>query len=205
MYRRQGDELIGAWKCEVLILYARHDHQGARWCHKLRRVVAGSSLPYMCHRVLGIGVCTQRLDFNVQTAPPKLRKLSPPNIPRLNRPRLLTPHPRINLIHSIERQVQELMLIIPPDVLLLKLLQFLGRRRRLRDLRNKVSRRRFGDSVDQDAQERDFQEEEESDGEAVEHAAAVVEPEFLLLGGVADAGEVGVELGGWLGAGFFVV
>jgi hypothetical protein len=97
------------------------------------------------------------------------------------------------------------MLIIPPDVLLLKLLQFLGRRRRLRDLRNKVSRRRFGDSVDQDAQERDFQEEEESDGEAVEHAAAVVEPEFLLLGGVADAGEVGVQLGGWLGAGFFVV
>jgi hypothetical protein len=134
-----------------------------------------------------------------------LCKLPPPHIPRLNRPRLLTPHPRINLIHSIERQVQELMLIIPPDVLLLKLLQFLGRRRRLRDLRNKVSRRRFGDSVDQDAQERDFQEEEESDGEAVEHAAAVVEPEFLLLGGVADAGEVGVQLGGWLGAGFFVV
>jgi hypothetical protein len=96
------------------------------------------------------------------------------------------------------------MLIVPPNILLLKLLQLLRWRRWLRDLSNEVRGRSFGDSVDQDSQERDFEEEEESDGEAVEHAAAVVEPQFLLLGRVADAGEVGVELGSWLVAEFLV-
>lgn len=87
------------------------------------------------------------------------------------------------------------MLIVPPDVLLLELLRFLRRWRRLGDLGNEVGRRSLGDAVDKHAQERDFEEEEESDCEAVEHAGAVVEPLFLLLGSVADAGEVGIELG----------
>lgn len=87
------------------------------------------------------------------------------------------------------------MLIIPLDILLLELLRFLRRWRRLRDLRNKIRRRCFGDSVDEHAQERDFEKEEERDGEAVKDTGAVVEPLFLLLGSVADTGEVRVELG----------
>jgi hypothetical protein len=124
-----------------------------------------------------------------------LRKLPPLHISsRLSRACLVVPHSRIDLINSIERQAQELVLIIPPDILLLELLQLLRWWRRFRDLGDEIGGRCFGNAVDEHAQKRDFQKEEESDCEAVEYAGAVVEPEFLLLGGVADAGEVGVEL-----------
>lgn len=87
------------------------------------------------------------------------------------------------------------MLVIPPDILLLEFLCLLRWWRRVCNLRNEIGCRCFGDAVDEHAQEGDFQEEEESDCEAVEHAGSVVEPEFLLLRSVADAGEVGIELG----------
>ena len=74
-------------------------------------------------------------------------------------------------------------------------LAHLGRwRRRLGDLRDQIRGRRFSYAVDEDAHEGDSEKHEEEDGEAVEDAGAVVEPLFLLFGGVADAGEVGVEL-----------
>lgn len=87
------------------------------------------------------------------------------------------------------------MLVIPPDILLLEFFRFLWRWRRVCDLGDQIRRRSFSDAVDKHSEERDLEEEEESDREAVKYTRAVVEPEFLLLWTVADAGEVGVKLG----------
>lgn len=87
------------------------------------------------------------------------------------------------------------MLVIPPDILLLEILQLLRWWWRFGDLGDEVGRRCLSDTVYEHAQERDLEEKEESKCEAVKHTGAVVEPELLLLGSVADAGEVGVELG----------
>ena len=102
--------------------------------------------------------------------------------------------PRVDLIHSVERQTQELMLVVPSHILLFEVLGFLRRWRWVGDLGDKVCSRRFRDSVDEDAKERHFEEEEEGNCEAVKHTGAVVEPELLLLRSVADTSEVRVEL-----------
>lgn len=86
------------------------------------------------------------------------------------------------------------MLILPHDILLHERFRVLRRRRRLRDLGDEVGGRSLGDAVDQDADERDLEECEEGDREAVEDAFAVVEPGPLLRAAVMQAGEVGFEL-----------
>jgi hypothetical protein len=101
---------------------------------------------------------------------------------------------RIDLIHSVERQAQKLMLVVPSHILLFKVLGFLRRWRRVGNLGDKVCSRCFGDTVDEDTKKRHFEEEEERNCEAVKHAGAVVEPELLLLRAVADTSEVWVEL-----------
>jgi len=86
------------------------------------------------------------------------------------------------------------VLVIPPHILLFELFGFLRRWRRVGDFGDKVCSRCFRDTVDEHAKERHFEEEEEGDGEAVEHTGAVMEPELLLLRSVADTSEVRVEL-----------
>jgi hypothetical protein len=102
--------------------------------------------------------------------------------------------PRVDLIHGVERQAQELMLVVPSHILLFEVFGFLRRWRRVGNLGDKVRGRCFGDTVDEDTKERHFEEEEERNCEAVKHAGAVVEPELLLLRSVADTSEVRVEL-----------
>jgi hypothetical protein len=102
--------------------------------------------------------------------------------------------PRVDLIHSVERQAQELVLIVPSHILLFEVLGFLRRWRWVGDLGDKVCSRCFRDSVYEDTKERHLEEEEEGDCEAVEHTRAVVEPELLLLRSVADTSEIRVEL-----------
>lgn len=86
------------------------------------------------------------------------------------------------------------MLVVPPDVFLLELFRFLWWWRWVGDLGDKVGRRSLSDAVDEHAKERDLKEDEKGNGKAIKHAGAVVEPEFLLLWTVADAGEVRIEL-----------
>lgn len=95
------------------------------------------------------------------------------------------------------------MLVVPSDVLLLEILRFLRWWWRVGDLGDEVGSGCFSDAVDEHTQKRDFEEEEKGDCEAVEHARTVVEPEFLLLRGVADAGEVGIKLELTLAGSFF--
>jgi hypothetical protein len=102
--------------------------------------------------------------------------------------------PRVDLIHSVERQAQKLMLVVPPHILLFEVFGFLRRWRRVGDLGDKVCSRCLRDTVDEDTKERHFEEEEERNCEAVKHAGAVVEPELLLLRSVADTSEVRIEL-----------
>lgn len=101
---------------------------------------------------------------------------------------------RIDLIHSVERQAQKLMLVVPSHILLFEVFGFLRRRRRVGDLGDKVCSRCFRDTVDEDTKKRHFEEEEERNCEAVKHAGAIMEPELLLLRRVADTSEVRVEL-----------
>ena len=100
----------------------------------------------------------------------------------------------ILLIQRTQRQIQELMLILPPNISLLELFSLLWLRRRLGDFRNQVRCRCLRNSVDQHTEEGCFEDDEEGKGEAVEDAFAVVEPGTLLEGGVIYAGEVGFEL-----------
>lgn len=88
------------------------------------------------------------------------------------------------------------MLVLPSHVLSAKLVRLSKRRRRRGDLCDKVGGRGFGDAVNEDAQERYLENDEEGEGEAVEHALTVMEPELLLCGRVTDAREVGFELKG---------
>lgn len=104
------------------------------------------------------------------------------------------PHLRIDHIDCVQRQAQELVLVVPPHILLLELFGLLRRRWWLGDLGNEVGGRSFSDAVDQHTQQRHLQEQEEGEGEAIEHTRAVVEPELLLLRGVSHAGKVRVEL-----------
>jgi hypothetical protein len=102
--------------------------------------------------------------------------------------------PRVDLIHGVERQAQELMLVVPSHILLFEVFGFLRRWRRIGDLGDKICSRCFRDAVDEDTKERHFKEEEERNCEAIKHTGAVVEPELLLLRSVADTSEVRVEL-----------
>ena len=86
------------------------------------------------------------------------------------------------------------MLVLPHHILLHELVGVLWWWRRLGDLRNQVRGARFGDAIDKHAYQRNLEKDEESDGEAVKHALAVMEPGALLCAGVVQAGEVGFEL-----------
>lgn len=86
------------------------------------------------------------------------------------------------------------MLVLPLDIPLLELFGIGRWGWGLGDLGNEVGGRGFGDAVDQDTHEGDFDDEEECKCKAVEHALAIVEPCSLLFGGVADAREVWFEL-----------
>ena len=129
------------------------------------------------------------------THPSHSTKLPPRRHP--TRRRLLLPAPlhlNIQPIQPLQRQVQKLMLVLPPHILLPEPLRLLRRRGWLRDLGDEVGGGGLGDAVEEDAEEGHFEEEEEGEGEAVEDAFAVVEPEALLLWAVVDAREVRFEL-----------
>lgn len=79
------------------------------------------------------------------------------------------------------------MLVRPPHLALGELFRICRTRRWVRNLRDQVSRGRFRDAVDQDAEEGDLEEDVEADAEAEEEAFAVVEPEAFLRRGHADA------------------
>lgn len=129
---------------------------------------------------------------------PHLSSILPPfkAVCRFNRVCFLLAHSRVDLIHSVERQAQKLVLVVPPHILLLELLGFLRWWWRVGDLGDKVCSRGFRDTIDEDTKKRHFEEEEEGDCEAIKHTGAVVEPQLLLLRSVANTSEVRVELNG---------
>ena len=101
----------------------------------------------------------------------------------------------IQLIKRIQRQIEKLMLVLPPHILLLELLGLRAwLRRRLGDLGDEVGRRRFGYTVDENTKQRDLKDDEESDGETVQHAFPIMKPQLLLLLRVANAAEVRFKL-----------
>ena len=86
------------------------------------------------------------------------------------------------------------MFVLPSNILLLELLRFCWRWSWLGYLRDQVCCRSFCDAVDEDTEKWNLQKDEEGECEAVENTLAIVEPLAFLLGGVSDAGEVGLEL-----------
>jgi hypothetical protein len=57
---------------------------------------------------------------------------------RLSRACLVLPHSRVDLINSVQRQAQELMLVVPPYILLLEVLRLLRWWRRIRNFGNEI-------------------------------------------------------------------
>ena len=97
-------------------------------------------------------------------------------------------------IQISQRQLQELLLVLPGDLALRKLLAVCRRRRRIGDLRNEVRCRRLRYAIDEDPEQWNLEKDVEAGAEAEEDPFAVTEPVVLLLGGEFDAGEVGFEL-----------
>lgn len=127
------------------------------------------------------------------TAPKPSRELLPRKSSRLA---LLTPMFRrhIKLINILQRQAQEIVLVLPSHLRLSELRALVKSRRGIRDLGNEIRGGCFRDAVHQHADERGFQDYGECKGEAEEYALAVFEPAALLLGGEGDAAEVWFEL-----------
>lgn len=70
-----------------------------------------------------------------------LGKLPSFHIPtRLSRACLVLPHSGVDHINGIQGQAQELVLVIPSDILLLELLRLLRWWRRVRDFRDEIGR-----------------------------------------------------------------
>jgi len=103
-------------------------------------------------------------------------------------------HTSVQYIQFLEWQVQELVLVVPPHILLLELFSLLRLWGWFRDLRNEVCGRSFGDTVDQNTEEGYFEEDEESDSEAVKYSTAIREPGLALSWCVLHPGEVRLEL-----------
>lgn len=100
----------------------------------------------------------------------------------------------VQLINCVQRQAHKFMLILPLHVPLFELFSFRRMRRRLGNLGDEIRGRGFCNTVDEDSEERDFEKDKEGDCEAVEDTLTIAEPLALLVGGVANAGEVWFEL-----------
>lgn len=101
---------------------------------------------------------------------------------------------QIELINVLQWQVQEVMLVLPPDLRLSKFRALVRSRRRVCDLGNEIRGRCFCDTVHEHADEGGFNNDGEGKGKTKQHALAVLEPAALLLGCEWDAAEVGFKL-----------
>lgn len=86
------------------------------------------------------------------------------------------------------------MLVAPVCLRFGKVGPLLGLRRWVCDLCDQESSRRFSNAIDENAEERDLEEDEEANTKAKQDAFAIVEPDLLLLGSKANSGEVGFKL-----------
>ena len=94
----------------------------------------------------------------------------------------------------MQRELQELLLILPRHLALRKVLGVCWWRRWIRNLSDQICGGRFSNAIDQDSQERYLEKDVEADTEAKEHPFPVVEPVFLLLLGELYPREVGFQL-----------
>ncbi len=66
--------------------------------------------------------------------------------------------------------------------------------RGISDFSDEVCSRSFGDTVDENSQERDFQENVEADAKSEEETFSITEPSSFLVFCESDSGEVGLKL-----------
>lgn len=126
---------------------------------------------------------------------PGLCKFSALQLAGTQRILLLFVRTNVERIQLLQRQLEELMFVRPSSLSLGELLTVCRRRRWVCYFRDQVRSRCFGNTIDEDAEQGDFEEDVEAHTESEEQTFPIVEPTSLLLLGEADACEVRLELG----------
>lgn len=85
-------------------------------------------------------------------------------------------HGDVVRVHVLQRQIQELVLVLPTKRLLLELFSFGRWQRRFSDLGNKIRGRGFCEAVDKDTNEWNLDEDVEADTEAEQDPGTILEP-----------------------------
>jgi hypothetical protein len=101
----------------------------------------------------------------------------------------------IELIKVIERQAQEIMLVLPGNLAFCEVRAFGKRWRRIGYLSDKICRGRLSNTIHEHTKIRSTQKNRESKSEAEQNTLAIPEPPTLLFRGELDAPEVWFELG----------
>lgn len=107
---------------------------------------------------------------------------------------LLLVRTNVERIQLLQRQLEELMFVRPSSLSLCELVTVCRRRRWVCYFRNQVRSRCFGNTINEDTEQGNFEEDVESHPESEEQTFPIVEPTALLLLGEADACEVRLEL-----------